>query len=180
MELIINKGFGYFQVSQEFIDSQAAISVEFNYKDARFNKSLIDFINLNGSEAASGGDAMLLVATIPDGTLFYIGTDEDETEALCTIDDVRFLVATSEGPVKPEIKLCDTCSEEEEEEEEELTSTWVIIEYEFFTCENCGNYHNSQCDTTDEANDMLSKGEVPNYCSNCGARMVDEIDYSEY
>ncbi len=48
---------------------------------------------------------------------------------------------------------------------------WVIVEYEYVTCSKCGHYHWSGCDSTAEAKERLAKGDVPNFCPNCGASM---------
>ena len=48
---------------------------------------------------------------------------------------------------------------------------WCIIEYEFFTCSECGHYHWNSCDSTAEARERLAKGDAPNFCPNCGAKM---------
>lgn len=48
---------------------------------------------------------------------------------------------------------------------------WFILEYEYFTCSECGYYHPNGCDTTKEAKEKLADGKVPKYCSECGAKM---------
>lgn len=48
---------------------------------------------------------------------------------------------------------------------------WFILEYEYFTCSECGYYHPNGCDSTQEAKEKLADGKVPKYCSECGAKM---------
>jgi hypothetical protein len=48
---------------------------------------------------------------------------------------------------------------------------WFILEYEYFTCSECGYYCPNGCDSTKEAKEKLADGEVPKYCSECGAKM---------
>lgn len=48
---------------------------------------------------------------------------------------------------------------------------WFILEYEYFTCSECGYYQPNGCDSTKEAKEKLAEGKVPKYCSECGARM---------
>lgn len=48
---------------------------------------------------------------------------------------------------------------------------WFILEYEYFTCSECGYYHPNGCDSTQEAKENLANGKVPKYCSECGAKM---------
>ena len=51
---------------------------------------------------------------------------------------------------------------------------WFILEYEYFTCSECGYYHPNGCDSTKEAKEKLADGKVPKYCSECGAKMKGE------
>ena len=51
---------------------------------------------------------------------------------------------------------------------------WFILEYEYFTCSECGYYHPNGCDSTREAKEKLADGKVPKYCSECGAKMKEE------
>ena len=48
---------------------------------------------------------------------------------------------------------------------------WFILEYEYFTCSECGYYHPNGCDSTAEAKQKLAEGKVPKYCDECGAKM---------
>ena len=48
---------------------------------------------------------------------------------------------------------------------------WFILEYEYFTCSECGYYHPNGCDSTKEAKEKLAEGKVPKYCAECGAKM---------
>lgn len=48
---------------------------------------------------------------------------------------------------------------------------WVIIEYDYFTCSECGEYYPSDCDYTQQAKERVANGDVPNFCPNCGAKM---------
>lgn len=49
--------------------------------------------------------------------------------------------------------------------------SWKIIEYEYFTCSECGYDFWNGCDCTAEAKEKLTNGDYPNYCPQCGARM---------
>ena len=51
---------------------------------------------------------------------------------------------------------------------------WYIREYEYFTCSECGEDYRNSCDCTREAEEKLQNGDYPNFCPNCGARMVGE------
>lgn len=48
---------------------------------------------------------------------------------------------------------------------------WFIREYEYFTCSECGGDLWNGCDCTSEAKEMMAKGDIPNFCPNCGAKM---------
>lgn len=48
---------------------------------------------------------------------------------------------------------------------------WFILEYEYFTCSECGYYHPNGCDSTKEAKEKLAEGVYPKYCAECGAQM---------
>lgn len=48
---------------------------------------------------------------------------------------------------------------------------WFIREYEYFTCSECGCDLWNGCDCTSEAKEMIAKGDIPNFCPNCGAKM---------
>ena len=51
------------------------------------------------------------------------------------------------------------------------TGKWLIREYEYFTCSECGEDYWNGCDCTQEAKERLQNGDYPNFCPNCGARM---------
>lgn len=51
---------------------------------------------------------------------------------------------------------------------------WCLVEYEYLVCDKCGNWHYTGCESTAEAKARIQNGEVPNYCSNCGAKMDGE------
>lgn len=48
---------------------------------------------------------------------------------------------------------------------------WCLIEYDYFVCSRCGHWHYTGCESKAEAKERLLNGAVPNYCSNCGAKM---------
>ena len=48
---------------------------------------------------------------------------------------------------------------------------WRLIEYEYLTCDKCGHWYYTGCESTAEAKEKLLNGEVPNHCPNCGAKM---------
>lgn len=48
---------------------------------------------------------------------------------------------------------------------------WYIREYEFFTCDQCGEDVLSHAECTSEAKRKLADGDFPNFCENCGADM---------
>lgn len=51
---------------------------------------------------------------------------------------------------------------------------WVIHEYEYFTCYECGYDRWSGCDSTAEAKERLANGDYPKPCEECGAKMKGE------
>ena len=53
---------------------------------------------------------------------------------------------------------------------------WFILEYEYFTCSECGYYHPNGCDSTREAKENLADGKAPNYCPDCGAKMKGGVE----
>ena len=48
---------------------------------------------------------------------------------------------------------------------------WYFVEYEYFSCSECGESYYNGCDSTYEAKEKLRNGEYHNYCPNCGAKM---------
>ncbi len=54
---------------------------------------------------------------------------------------------------------------------EPKTGKWMLLEYEYLTCSECGDDHWTGCESTAEARERLKSGDYPNYCSNCGAKM---------
>ena len=47
---------------------------------------------------------------------------------------------------------------------------WHLIEYEYFTCSECGEYYYNGSESTEETKRRIADGEYPNYCPNCGAK----------
>ena len=56
-------------------------------------------------------------------------------------------------------------------QQEPKRGKWYIREYEFFTCDQCGEDVLSFAESTSEAKRKLKNGDFPNYCPDCGARM---------
>lgn len=55
------------------------------------------------------------------------------------------------------------------------TAWWTVKEknrYEYFTCSECGGKYLNGCENFVEAMNMLTEGNVPNFCPNCGAKML--------
>jgi hypothetical protein len=48
---------------------------------------------------------------------------------------------------------------------------WYLVEYEYFTCSECGNSCYNGCKSTAEAKSRLKDGLYDNYCPHCGAKM---------
>ncbi len=48
---------------------------------------------------------------------------------------------------------------------------WIINEYEYLDCSNCGDSYYTGMDSMAQAVQNLNDREVPNYCPNCGAKM---------
>ena len=59
-------------------------------------------------------------------------------------------------------------------QQEPKRGKWYIREYEFFTCDQCGEDVLSFAESTSEAKRKLKNGDFPNYCPNCGARMESD------
>ncbi len=55
--------------------------------------------------------------------------------------------------------------------EEVRHGEWYLIEYEYLTCNKCGHWYYTGCESTAEAKEKLHNGDTPNYCPNCGAKM---------
>lgn len=51
---------------------------------------------------------------------------------------------------------------------------WCLVEYEYLTCDKCGNWYYTGCESTAEAKENLRNGDTPNYCHHCGAKMDGE------
>jgi hypothetical protein len=58
----------------------------------------------------------------------------------------------------------------------QIEGHWFILEYEYFTCSECGYYHPNGCDTTKEAKEKLAEGIYPKYCADCGAKMKGGVE----
>jgi hypothetical protein len=52
---------------------------------------------------------------------------------------------------------------------------WYFVEYEFFSCSECGNSYYNGCYSALEAESRLREGLCNNYCSHCGAKMDKKI-----
>lgn len=51
---------------------------------------------------------------------------------------------------------------------------WIINEYEYFTCSECGNGYYNGAQSTAQAKSFLKCGFADNYCGYCGAKMDKE------
>lgn len=51
---------------------------------------------------------------------------------------------------------------------------WFFVEYEYFTCSECGDSYYIGSESTAQTKEMLRNGEYHKYCHNCGARMDGE------
>lgn len=51
---------------------------------------------------------------------------------------------------------------------------WILTEYEFFYCSNCGKSYYTGCESTKEAEEKLAANETYHYCPYCGAIMDEE------
>ena len=61
-------------------------------------------------------------------------------------------------------------------EQEAKTGHWIINEYEYCTCSECGESYFNGCDTSSQAKEYLDNGLSYNYCPYCGAKMEKATD----
>ena len=51
---------------------------------------------------------------------------------------------------------------------------WYFVEYEYFSCSECGESYYNGCDTTAQAKEKLQNSDCYNYCPYCGAKMDEK------
>ena len=93
MKLVINTcygGFGLSKEAKEYCGYNGIIS--FDFDEVRTNPKLIEFIQNEGWEAASGQYGHLTIVTIPKGTKYYID-DYDGYESIVIEDDIDWQIA---------------------------------------------------------------------------------------
>lgn len=100
MKIVINACYGGFGVSKEFLKAYNIPYTKTSYGTFYANESvertdprLIEFIETNGSEMASGPYSRLVVREIPKGTLYRI-TEYDGYEGIETADSIGWEIAT--------------------------------------------------------------------------------------
>lgn len=102
MKIVINTGWGGFQLSKEFYDYYKIpcvmyfggihCAIEPWTEDIRKDPRVIKYIENFGSRAASGIYSYLRVVEIPKGTKYYI-KEYDGAESIVTEDDIEWEVA---------------------------------------------------------------------------------------
>lgn len=112
--------------------------------------------------------------------IIQIGTEIDESRILWkhketdewTRADIDDLIRAYESMHDMDRDLYDIMeSIEKLSSAEPKTGEWMLLEYEYLTCSECGDDHWTGCESTAEARERLKSGDYPNYCSNCGAKM---------
>ena len=93
MKLVINTCYGGFSLSKKAKNYCGYDDITgFDFDKVRINPKLIEFIQKEGWEAASGQYAHLTIVTIPKGTKYYID-DYDGFESIITENDIDWQIA---------------------------------------------------------------------------------------
>ena len=93
MKLIINTCYGGFSLSEKAKNYCGYNDITgFDFDKVRINPKLIEFIQKEGWEVASGQYAHLTIVTIPKGTKYYID-DYDGFESIITENDIDWQIA---------------------------------------------------------------------------------------
>lgn len=56
-------------------------------------------------------------------------------------------------------------------EPQRLKGEWILLEYDYFTCNVCGYMRLNGCDSGNEAREKLENKDYPKFCEHCGADM---------
>lgn len=91
MKVVINERYGGFSVSDKFL-KHYNISLDNHHSISRYDKKLIEYIEIYGSEAASGRFANLVIVDIPTGTYYRI-SEYDGYEYVEYRDEIDWSVA---------------------------------------------------------------------------------------
>ena len=57
---------------------------------------------------------------------------------------------------------------------------WKISEYEYLDCSVCGGSYYTGCNSTEEAEQKLKRGDVYRFCPHCGTEMAVPNQEEEY
>lgn len=91
MKVVINKYYGGFSVSKNFLKHYNLPS-NYHHSISRYDKRLIEYIENYGSAAASGILAFLVVEDIPSGSYYRID-EYDDYEGIEYRDEIEWLIA---------------------------------------------------------------------------------------
>lgn len=91
MKVVINKCYGGFSVSENFL-KHYNIPLNQLYSISRYDERLIEYIEVYGCVAASGKFAHLVVEDIPSGSYYRIN-EYDGYESIQYREEIEWLIA---------------------------------------------------------------------------------------
>lgn len=91
------------------------------------------------------------------------------------IEDNSYLISQRNNSVEKGMTLVGIkqCIDEEQSIDAEPVrhGKWLISEYEYFDCSECGESYYNGCDSHEEAERKLKNHDAYAYCPHCGAKM---------